>query len=131
MNAENELLRRLYIHLAVSFGFGFVILLWAYGFYGIVNTREIYLQPHYIALAFTLFFISSSIVLEHRGVEMPYLIAGGALLSSIATFMTICVVNGILWLNNNGLPSSDVLLLGISLTSLAAFIIIKLLASGR
>ena len=122
---QNDVLRRLYVHLAASFAFGFVILLWAYGFYGIIMTREVYFQAHYIALAFTLFFITSSIFLENRGVEMPYLLAGGALLSSIATFVTICVANGVLWLSNNSFPPADVFLLGISLSSLVAFIIIK------
>jgi len=129
MNGENELLRRLYMHLAVSFGFGFIILLWAYGFYGIINTKEIYPQPPYIALIFTLFFISSSILLENRGVEMPYLLVGGALISSIATFVAICVVSGVFWLGSNGPPSLDIFLLGISLSSLTAFIILKLVTS--
>ncbi|RLI88551.1 MAG: hypothetical protein DRO98_03015 [Archaeoglobales archaeon] len=126
---QSDVLRKLYVHLAFSFAFGFVILLWAYGFYGIIMTKEVYLQAHYVAFAFTLFFITSSVFLENRGVEMPYLLAGGALLSSIATFVTICVVNGILWLSNNSFPPADVFLLGISLSSLAAFIIIKLVTS--
>ncbi|AEA46159.1 hypothetical protein [Archaeoglobus veneficus] len=125
MNLEGELLRKLYIHLAASFAFGFVILLWAYGLYGIVTTMKIYFQPHYVALAFTLYFILFSVFLEHRGVQMPYLLMSGALLSSIATFVSICVVNGVLWINNNSFPPLDSFLLGISLSSLAAFVIIK------
>ncbi len=127
MDGDNELLRRLCMHFAASFGFGFVILLWAYGFYGIVSTGHIYIQLHFVALAFTIFFISSSILLESRGVEMPYLLAGGALVSSIATFVLICVINGFMWFKNNSIPSADVLLLNLSISSFTAFIILKLI----
>jgi hypothetical protein len=73
---------------------------------------------------FTLFFIFFSVFLEHRGVKMPYLLAGGALLSLTSTFITICIANGILWIMEN-FPPFDSFLIMISVSTLAGFVILK------
>ncbi len=128
MLQEESLTRKCALNLAVSFGFGVILLLWAYGLYGIAETFKIMFYPQYVALVFALFYISFSILLEHRGVEMPYILISGAILSSFATFFVVCVVNGILWLYRYGLPDFNTTLLEVSICSVVAFVIFKLLS---
>ncbi len=124
---EDDLVRRCILNIVLSFSFGLILLLWAYGLYGVIKTFKIYFYPQYIAFVFALFYILFSILLEHRGVEMPYILVSGAILSLFATFFITCVVNGILWIYKKGLPDFNSCLLEISLTSVVAFIIIKLI----
>lgn len=113
-----------------SFGVGFVIFLWGYGLYAMFSQFRVP-DISYILLAFTIFLIFCTVVLEHRGVTMPYLIIGGALLSAILTFITICVVNGALWLSNNGFPSVNKFLVMISVSAIIGFLLIKLATMER
>ncbi len=120
-----DVARRFYIHLIASFGVGFIIFLWGYGLYAMfLNFKTPGIA--YVLLMFTIFLIFCTILLEHRGVKMPYLLAGGAFLSLILTFMTISVVNGLLWINDNHLPPIDTFLMLISISTIAGFILIKL-----
>ena len=122
---EEDLGKKCLLHFALSFGFGAILLLWAYGLYGIIKTMKIFFYPQYVALVFALFYIFFSILLEHRGVEVPYLFVSGAILSSFATFFVVCVVNGVLWLYKKGLPDFNTALLEISICSIVAFVIVK------
>ncbi len=122
---EESIARKLMLNFALSFGFGVILLLWAYGLYGIAKTMKIFFYPQYVALVFALFYIFFSILLEHRGVEVPYLFVSGAILSSFATFFVVCVVNGILWLYKKGLPDFNTALFEVSVCSIVAFVIVK------
>ncbi len=125
-----DVARRFYVYLFASFGIGFVIFLWGYGLYAMFSQFRIP-DISYILLAFTIFLIFCTVVLEHRGVTMPYLIVGGALLSGILTFITICVVNGALWISHNGFPSIDKFLVMISVSAIMGFLLIKLVTMER
>ncbi len=127
---EENVIGKCAINIAISFGFGLIFVLWAYGLYGIVKTFKIYFYPQYVAFAFALFYIMFTILLEHRGVEMPYLLISGAILSAFATFFVTCVINGILWLQHNGLPDFNTALFELSISSVVAFVLAKLIAHG-
>ncbi|MFP3909020.1 MAG: hypothetical protein ACLFVX_04095 [Archaeoglobaceae archaeon] len=120
-----DVAKRFYVYLFSSFGVGFVIFLWGYGLYAMFSQFRVP-DISYIILAFTIFLIFCTVVLEHRGVAMPYLIVGGAFLSSILTFITICVVNGALWINKNGFPPVHEFLIMISISAIIGFLLIKL-----
>ncbi len=128
---ENEVSRKFYIYVIASFALGFLLFLWGYGLYGMISTFKIYFKLSYVMLAFTIFFIFFSVFLEHRGVQMPYLLAGGALLSAISTFMAICVVNGVMWIMDTSFPPLDSFLVMLSVSTLAAFIVIKLVTMRK
>ncbi len=128
---EEDFGKKCIMHFALSFGFGTILLLWAYGLYGIFKTMKIFFYPQYVALLFALFYIFFSILLEHRGVEVPYLFVSGAILSSFATFFVVCVINGVLWLYNRGLPDFNTALFEISVCSIVAFVIIKFVTAYR
>lgn len=123
---ESEISRKFYVHAIASFALGFLFFLWGYGLYGMISTFKIYFKLPYVMLAFTVFFIFFSVFLEHRGVQMPYLLAGGALLSAISTFMSICVVNGVMWIMDTSFPPIDSFLVMLSISTLVAFVVIKL-----
>lgn len=125
-----DVARRFYVYLFASFGIGFVIFLWGYGLYAMFSQFRVP-DISYILLAFTIFLIFCTVILEHRGVNMPYLIVGGAMLSAILTFITICVVNGALWISNKGFPSVDRFLIMISVSAIAGFLLIKLATMER
>lgn len=124
-----DVAKKFYIHLIASFTVGFAIFLWGYGLYGMIRSPSSPPVP-YILLAFTIYFIFCTVILEHRGVKMPYLLAGGTLLSSIITFVTICVFNGILYVKENP-PQVDSFLVMISVSTIAGFIILKLFTMQR
>ncbi|RUM34713.1 MAG: hypothetical protein DSY33_01475 [Archaeoglobus sp.] len=128
---DEDLVRKCVFTLALSFGLGLILLLWAYGLYGISKTFKIFFYPQYVALIFALFYILFSILLEHRGAEVPYLFISGAIISALATFFVVCVVNGILWLRNRGLPDFNTALLEMSICSVVAFIMLKLITANN
>ncbi|MFO7967118.1 MAG: hypothetical protein R6U44_05930 [Archaeoglobaceae archaeon] len=125
-----DVARRFYFYLFTSFGVGFVIFLLGYGLYAMLSKFRVP-DISYILLAFTIFLIFCTVVLEQRGVTMPYLLAGGAFLSAILTFITICVVNGTLWISNNGFPSVDKFIVMISVSAIMGFLLIKLSTMER
>lgn len=125
-----DVARRFYVYLFASFGIGFIIFLWGYGLYAMFSQFRIP-DISYILLAFTIFLIFCTVVLEHRGVTMPYLVAGGALLSAILTFITICVVNGALWIVKNDFPPIHEFLVMISVSAIIGFLLIKLATMER
>jgi len=128
-----ELQKKFYLNLLASFIFGFAVFLFICGFYNIIQTSNVYLRTSYIVLIFTIFFIFFSVFLENRGVKIPHLFIGSSILTSIATLMTVCIVNGVYWImNESNLPSEDIIIIGISVSTLIAFIIIKVIGSiGR
>jgi hypothetical protein len=128
---ESEIFRKFYVHFIASFALGFMLFLWGYGFYGMISTFKVYLKLPYIMLMFTVFFIFFSVFLEHRGVQMPYLLVGGALLSIASTFISVCIVNGAMLIRDGGFPPLDSFLIMFSVSTLAAFVVIKLVTMGR
>ena len=128
---EDSLIRKWLITSALSFVLSLILLLWAYGLYGIFKTFKIFFYPQYVAITFALFYIFFSILLEHRGAEVPYLFVSGAILSAFATFFVVCIVNGVLWLYSRGLPDFNTALLQISVCLIVAFILLKLITANN
>ncbi|HID43266.1 MAG TPA: hypothetical protein EYP30_05735 [Archaeoglobaceae archaeon] len=124
-----DVAKKFYVHLIASFTIGFIIFLWGYGLYGMFSEPNSPPVP-YILLAFTIYLIFCTVILEHRGVKMPYLLAGGSLLSFILTFITICVVNGVFWVKEKT-PQPDSFLVMISVSTIAGFILLKLFTMQR
>ncbi len=123
---ESEILRRVYTNFILSILSGITIFLWANGLYGILSSYQVYFRLSYVLLAFTIAFIFFTVLLEQRGVKVPYLFGGAGLLASIVTFIGICAVNGIFLLINN-FPSSDNLMIMLSISILVGSIIVKLI----
>ncbi len=123
---EGEVSRKLYKNVTLSLLSGVIIFLWASGLYGMLSTLHVYFRLSYVLLAFTIAFIFFTVLLEHRGVKVPYLFGGAGLLASIVTFIGICVVNGVFWLADN-FPPLDNLLIMLSISILAGFVFIKLI----
>jgi hypothetical protein len=94
-----------------------------------LSMPHVYFRLSYALLTFTIAFIFSTVLLENRGVKVPYLFGGAGLLASIVTFIGICVVNGIFWLVDN-FPPLDNLLMMLSISILAGFVFIKLVTQG-
>ena len=127
-----ELQKKFYLNLLASFAFGFAVFLFICGLYSIIQSSKIHVKTSYIILIFTIFFIFFSVFLENRGVKIPHLFIGSSILTSLATLMAVCIVNGIIWINENQLPSEDTLIIGISISMLIAFVIIKIISTiGR
>jgi hypothetical protein len=127
---ESEVSRKFYKNVALSLVSGLIIFFWANGLYGILSTFQVYFRLSYVLLAFTITFIFFAVLLEHRGVEIPYLFAGAGLLSFLITFIGICAVNGVFWLKEN-FPPVDNLLIALSISILAGFIFVKLITPGK
>jgi hypothetical protein len=127
---ESEIPKKFYIHVLASFALGFLLFLWGYGLYAMLSTFK---APRlsYVMLTFTLFFIFFSVFLEHRGVKMPYLLIGGTILSSTFTFVAICIANGVMWIMNNSFPPFDTFLTMVSISTIVAFILIKMAMAKR
>jgi hypothetical protein len=125
---ESEVSRKFYTNVLLSLISGLIIFFWANGLYGMLSTFQVYFKLSYALIGFTIFFIFFTVLLEHRGVKMPYLLGGGALLSSLVTFIGICVVNGVFLVKDN-VPPLDTLLIMLSLSILAGFIFIKVLSA--
>ncbi len=123
---EGEMSRKLYKNVTLSLLTGVVIFLWANGLYGMLSTFHVYFRLSYVLLAFTIAFIFFTVLLEHRGVMVPYLFGGAGLLASIVTFIGICVVNGVFWLADN-FPPLDNLIVMLSISILVGFVFIKLI----
>jgi len=123
---ESEMTRKLYTNVALSILSGITIFLWANGLYGMLSTFHVYFRLSYVLLAFTIAFIFFTVLLEQRGVKVPYLFAGAGLLSSIVTFIGICAVNGVFWLIDN-FPPLDNLLIMLSISILVGFVFVKLI----
>ncbi len=123
---EGKLSRRIIVNAAYSFSAGFLLFLIIYGFYMIFNTLEVKIKVSYIVMIFSILFILSSVVLEHRGGQLPRLFIGGAIVSAILTFFIICIVNGILAIISNNNLSLDIFLLIYSLCIIAAFVALKI-----
>jgi len=123
---EGEMTRKLYTNVVLSILSGITIFLWANGLYGMLSTFQVYFRLSYVLLAFTIAFIFFTVLLEHRGVKVPYLFAGAGLLASIVTFIGICAVNGVFWLMDN-FPPLDNLLIMLSISILVGFVFIKLI----
>ncbi len=130
MEPLEGLRRKLAAHIALSAILGLLIFLWWYGLYAILLTFRLFMNPPYVLLVFSLLFIVFSVVIQHRNVEFPYYLMGGALLSLLVTFVIVGAVNGIVWILSNGLPNADFLITGISISMLAAFVSIKFI-EGR
>lgn len=125
MEPLEGLRRKLAAHIALSVILGLLIFLWWYGLYAILLTFRLFMNPPYVLLVFSLLFIVFSVLIQHRNVEFPYYLMGGALLSLLVTFVIVCAVNGVVWILSKGLPNADFLITAISISMLAGFVSIK------
>ena len=125
MEPLEGLRRKLAAHIALSVILGLLIFLWWYGLYAILLTFRLFMNPPYVLLVFSFLFIIFSVLIQHRNVEFPYYLMGGALLSFLVTFIIVCAVNGAVWILSNGLPDADFLITAISISMLAGFVSIK------
>jgi len=125
--SEKRLLKKIMINIAYSFLVGFLLFLIIYGFYIIIITSNIRIKAPYAIMVFTIIFILSSVILEHRGGKIPRLFIGSVLISAILTFFIVCMVNGILAILNNGKLPLDTFLTVYSLCSITAFVGLRIL----
>ena len=69
MDSGNEVFRRVYLSLAVSFIFGLVLYFMLTGLYSIVTTMKTFLSVSYTLLVFAVTFVTASVIIEHRSVS--------------------------------------------------------------
>lgn len=125
-----DVAKKFYMHLIMSFALGFLIFLWVFGLYGILTDFTSPSTP-FILILFTIFLILATVLLENRGVKMPYLLAGGSLLSLVFTFVTISVLKGIQMVFSSRMPSLEAFYVIISISTIAGFVILKFFGSNR
>ena len=128
-STEKDLQKKFYLNLIAAFSLGFAIFLFSCGLYNIITTLQVNVRGSYVILIFTLLFIFFSVFLENRGVKVPYLFIGSLILTSVSTLMVICVYIGWTWIWMKEWPSEDTLIIGLSISMLAAFVIVKILGS--
>lgn len=133
MDLGKEVLRRIYLSLAVSFIFGLILYFMLTGLYSIVTTMKTFLSISYTLLVFAVTFVTASVVIEHRSVSesgKPYYLIGGFIVASIITFLFVCTSNGVMIAIKNGIPPVEEFLLYISILSAVAFTVLKLIENS-
>ncbi len=121
-------LKNFYTSLIFSLILAVIILLCIYGIISI-TMHELELRTSFITLIFAILMIFFSVLIEHRGVEFPFYLVGGAILSTISTFLVICLYLGFIWILKKGFPDLDTLILSLSISMIFSFAIIKLIFS--
>ncbi|AKG91860.1 hypothetical protein GAH_00808 [Geoglobus ahangari] len=133
MISGSEVLRRVYISLAISFIFGLILYFMLTGLYSIATTMKTFLSISYILLVFAVTFVTASVIIEHRSMSesgRPYYLIGGFVVASIVTFLFVCASNGVMMAVKSGLPPVEEFLLYISVLSAVAFTILKLIENS-
>ncbi len=133
MDPGRDILRRIYLSLAVSFIFGLILYFMLTGLYSIVTTMKTFLSISYTLLVFAITFVTASVIIEHRSISesgKPYYLIGGFVVASIITFLFVCTSNGVMIAIRNGIPPVEEFLLYISVLSALAFTVLKVVESS-
>ncbi|WP_457591696.1 hypothetical protein [Geoglobus sp.] len=133
MDPGRDILRRVYLSLAVSFIFGLILYFMLTGLYSIVTTMKTFLSISYTLLVFAITFVTASVIIEHRSISesgKPYYLIGGFVVASIITFLFVCTSNGVMIAIRNGIPPIEEFLLYISVLSAVAFTVLKVVESS-
>ena len=133
MDPGRDILRRIYLSLAVSFIFGLILYFMLTGLYSIVTTMKTFLSISYTLLVFAITFVTASVIIEHRSISesgKPYYLIGGFVVASIITFLFVCTSNGVMIAIRNGIPPVEEFLLYISVLSAVAFTVLKVVESS-
>jgi len=133
MDWKEEVLRKIYFSLVVSFILGFLLYFMLTGFYDILTNRRIFMSTSYILLIFAVVFVISSVVIEHRSInpsKAPYFLIGGFIIAAITTFLFVCTASGITLVIENGLPEKDKFIASISVLTAISFAMLKAVERG-
>ncbi|WP_456369693.1 hypothetical protein [Geoglobus sp.] len=133
MDSGNEVFRRVYLSLAVSFIFGLVLYFMLTGLYSIVTTMKTFLSISHTLLVFAVTFVTASVIIEHRSVSesgKPYYLVGGFVVAIVVTFLFVCTTNGVMMAIRYGIPPAEEFVLYLSILSALAFTMLKIVESS-
>lgn len=133
MDWKEEVLRKIYFSLVVSFILGFLLYFMLTGFYDIITKKRIFLNISYILLIFAVVFVISSVVIEQRSInpsKAPYFLIGGFIIAIVITFLFVCTASGITLLMKNGLPERDKFIASVSVLTAISFAMLKAVERG-
>ncbi len=128
MEPRSEILRKVYIHLAIAFISGILLYFMLLGMFEIVLNFRLYIPSSYTFLVFAIAFVVSTVFIEHRSQNpaQPYYLIGGFIIAVLVTCIFVSTANGIMITMENGLPSEEELVMQISVLTAVAFAVIKL-----